>query len=546
MSSILIRVAKVFCAALVFSTVACNKSNSYSSTNLYTAGEAPLGIKFLDNALVPASGAENSTVSVGIQGLKKYAGELQIAVNGTPVTAVKSVTDSMLVFSIPKWASTGAVTVQVKDQVFFGPVFKVEGKLRSDVSFRVINGATGGSIFDFVPNASGYILAGSFSDYEYTNSGTTYGGLVQVDPNGVFLHKYGRGANSGSINSLAIVPSTGKLMIAGNISLYDTFPSRPNISNIARIDPISSLLDTMKSLVNSTQPLSPPDTAIVSAFNGGISGTVSKVFVQPASLGGKIVALGNFNGYQSVYYPKSTLLTSWTDFAPINNLVRMNYNGSIDSTYNYSVVPGAGLNGIINDAYMLTDGSIITVGLFTSFNGKSIPHNIAKFKADGTIDNSFGGLGSDGIISSITYNGTSFLLTGSFKNFNGTPANGVVMLNSDGSVNTTFKCGQIIGGSANYAVQLSAASNNYIIVTGSFNKYTDNVNPTVVKQGFMVLDQNGNLVPAYNNMGLFEGATKKIIEITNSLGHPAIMMVGNISKFDGKPAGNIVRIELLK
>jgi hypothetical protein len=541
-----VRVAKVFCVALLFITAACNKSSNYGPSNLYSQGEASLGIKFLDNAFVPSSGSENAVVSIGIQGLKKYADQLQVAVNGTPVTSIRTITDSMLVFSIPKWASTGAVTVQVKDQVFFGPVFKVEGKIRSDVSFKVLNGAIGGGIFDFYPNAAGYILAGSFNDYEYTSSGTTYGGLVQVDANGVFIHRYGRGANSGSISSVALVPSTGKLMIAGNISLYDTFPARPNISNIARIDPITSVLDTMKNLVNPTQPLSPPDTAIVSAFNGGVSGSVVKVFVQPASAGGKIVAIGNFNRYVSVYYPKSTLLASWTDYAPMNQLVRMNYNGTMDSSYNYSPGTPYGLNGVVNDAFMLNDGSIIAVGTFSSFNGKSIPRGIAKFNPDGTIDNSFGGLGSDGTISSITYNGSSYLLTGVFKNFNGTPANGIVMLNSDGTVNANFKCGQITGGNATYAVQLSSASNNYIIVTGNFNQYTDNINPTVIKQGFMVLDQNGNLVPAYNNLGLFEGTTKKIIETTNSLGHPAIMMVGTISKFDGKAAGNIVRVELLK
>jgi hypothetical protein len=156
------------------------------------------------------------------------------------------------------------------------------------------------------------------------------------------------------------------------------------------------------------------------------------------------------------------------------------------------------------------------------------------------VDPSFnsGKTGADGSISRITYNATTnkILLTGSFKNYNGAPANGVVMIDNNGATISSFAFKIPEGGFPNFAAQLN---NGKIIVTGSFSKY-DNI----VRAGMAILNADGTLAAGYNNMGLFRGQVNNLIETTSTNGSPAIIMVGSFDRFDNKQVGNIVKFRI--
>ncbi|MNI70507.1 hypothetical protein D3C73_1263250 [compost metagenome] len=175
------------------------------------------------------------------------------------------------------------------------------------------------------------------------------------------------------------------------------------------------------------------------------------------------------------------------------------------------------------------------VGSFTSFNGVSA-NRIVRLNLDGSVDQTFSaGTGADDDIFSIRYNATTdkIVISGTFTTFNGKASSGIALLNSNGSVVNTFNGSLITGGIATFAAQLN---NGKIIVTGSFNKYAD-----YLRQGFMILEANGQLAVGYNNTGGFQGRVYDMIETPVSNGSQVIL-VGDIFRFNAMLPHNVLRL----
>jgi hypothetical protein len=188
---------------------------------------------------------------------------------------------------------------------------------------------------------------------------------------------------------------------------------------------------------------------------------------------------------------------------------------------------------------MQEDGKLVMVGNFTQYDGETV-NNIVRLNADGSIDRSFKvGNGSDNPIASIKYDKITkhYLLAGRFRYFNGEPHSGLVMLNDDGSVVESFKPSPM--GSNDVYLYAQQLSNGLIIVSGFFKTYNG-----VQRGDFMVLDLTGKLAQGYNTTGNFNGVIFRGLETKNSLGQTTMMLMGNFSKFDEQSMGNITRIVL--
>ena len=81
-----------------------------------------------------------------------------------------------------------------------------------------------------------------------------------------------------------------------------------------------------------------------------------------------------------------------------------------------------------------SDGKIIAVGEFTSYNGTSI-NRIIRLNTDGSIDTSFNvGTGLNDSAWVVNNQVSDYILAGgSFTSYNGTSANRIIQLNMDGS-----------------------------------------------------------------------------------------------------------------
>lgn len=531
-------------ATLLF---ACKK-NEVELKDPYANGKESLGIQFRSKAPSPAIASSGDVVDVNIRGLLKYKDKFKLYVNELEAE-VLNYSDSTLQFKVPLNASTGGIWVTVDDasldnQTFFGPTLQIAGKTSLDAGFQVVNGSNY-TIYDILRLASGgYILAGAFTDFE--NKATKdlpVGNIVQINAGGAVetTLKFGIGANY-LLNSAERISSgaqNGKFLIAGNFSSFNTKrPNRANINSLTRLNVDGTLDSMIIDVVNATPNDPSKNRDTVPSFNGGVQGTIKKIF----TFNDQVYAVGNFDYYLRAFYERSTYDSKVYDRVLMKQMVRMDMDGSMDQTFHYNAATKQspnGANGIINDAIQLPDGKLILAGTFTSFNGIS-RNRLVRINLDGSVDATFNiGTGADDEITSITYNATTkkILVAGPFKTFNGQPRTGVAMLETDGSLTAGFTFPSLSGGIVNYAGQLN---NGKIIVAGSFNKYRD-----ILRQGFMVLNTDGTLASGYNNTGVFQGTIEKMIETTSTAGNPAIILVGNIFRFDNIPAKNIIRVELL-
>lgn len=537
--------AAFFLAVMVL--FACKK-NEVELKDPYANGKQALGIQFRSKLPSPAIASAGDEVDINVRGLLKYSGKFKLYVNELEAEVV-NLTDSTLKFKVPQNASTGGIWVTVDDpsldnQTFFGPTMQIAGKVSFDTGFQVVNGSNY-PIYDILRlPAGGYFLAGAFTDYENrATKDLPIGNLAQINAMGAAetTLNFGIGANYliNSVNRISSGAQNGKFLIAGYFSSFNTKrANRANINSITRLNLDGTLDSTIIDVVNATPNDPSKNRDTVPSFNGGVQGNIKKIF----TYNDQIYAVGNFDYYLRAFYERSTYDSKVFDRVLMRQMVRMNMDGSMDQTFHYDPAtkqsPNAA-NGNINDAIQMPDGKLVLVGTFTTFNGIA-KRRVVRINLDGSVDNTFNtGNGADDEITSITYNAATnkILLGGTFKTFNGQPRAGVAMLDADGALTTGFTFPTLSGGIVNFAGQLN---NGKIIVTGSFNLYRN-----ILRQGFMVLNPDGTLASGYNNTGVFQGTVEKMIETTSTAGNPAVILVGNIFRFDNIPAKNIIRVELL-
>lgn len=140
---------------------------------------------------------------------------------------------------------------------------------------------------------------------------------------------------------------------------------------------------------------------------------------------GNLLCVGTFMEYKGV---------------PTSRIVKIN---STTAALDTSFVYGTGFNSTTNSAIQMNSGTIVVVGQFTNYNGTNI-NRIVGLNNNGSINTGFNvGSGFNNTVSSIIYDSVNDKLFcfGLFTTYNGTTANRIVKLNSDGSIDTSFNYG---------------------------------------------------------------------------------------------------------
>lgn len=529
--------------ALALLLLAGCRKNDETRVQLYPEGPKA-EIRFLDGLPSPSQGRTGAIVTFKVKGLKGKENKFKFLV-GQIEAEILSVADSAVSVRIPADAITGGSAVVYDNQYYFGPEFRVRGNLVIDPAFVGFNGANG-VIMDIIgaTNETGsYIIAGSFNDYnkQATPSAPIFD-IAKIDKSGnlasnnKLLTRSGTGG--GAIYSLSRL-SSGNYLAGGFFSKYN---DRSSVSSITRLYQRAQLDSMTVSLVNPDPINNPNDSRdTVASFNGGVNGIVQYAYETSA---GQIIAAGSFTEYRSIYYTRSTKSNKVANRVPMNQVVKMNADGSLDSSFNYDLVLHKGLpgaNGPLTGALRISGNRLLLFGAFTTWNGMPANRIVCLEESDGSVSSSFNiGSGADDLVKSATYNEKTgrIILTGDFHAFNGVPAPSVVMLKTDGSVDPSFQVRPVTGGKVNYAAQLNSGD---VIIAGTFERYDGKVRP-----GFAYLDNTGFAAPGNNTTGSFYGTVFKMIERTTDLGYPGVILVGSISKFDNTDVNNIVFLEIRK
>ena len=153
----------------------------------------------------------------------------------------------------------------------------------------------------------------------------------------------------------------------------------------------------------------------------------------------------SFNGkvYCSLLQPDGKILLggAFTSFngVPANRLIRLNNDGSIDSSFNTQI---AASSGIVHSLALQSNGSIIVAGSFTKYNGVTA-NRVVRLLPTGSVDTDFAiGLGASGVVEEVQIQPDGkIVLSGSFDFFNGISNSKIIRLNADGSPDLSFTTG---------------------------------------------------------------------------------------------------------
>lgn len=486
------------------------------------------------DGISPDRGVVNGEVVITGKGFEKNKAILSILFNGEAAT-ILNITDTTVKVKIPPLASTGNVNAQVGQQYFFGPFFRVLGTFEMDTLYPGARGANG-DINDIIPVENDkYLIVGDFINYDNANIDGGVNRVARINHDGTLDRSFTYGTKTGTnttVYAAARLPDN-RYVVAGGFSTYEGVSY---VNSVARLYNNGSL-ETGKV----TRPSGVEQ--VVSGLKGGVSGQVSKLLLQPD---GKMILTGNFRYYVQ---PNFNLVSSTgldsvhLDSILVNNLVRLNADGSIDSTFNYNLALHRGnesVNGVITQTLLLPDGKILVAGNFTRYNGQEV-HRIMRLNTDGSLDASFNpGQGADFYIFNFAQQTDGKLvLVGAFNNYDGQRVPNIVRINPDGSLDPTF---HVASGADGYVYYVDVMPGGEIVLSGTFQQFGN-----LRRNNFIVLNANGSIHETYNTNGgisLGEHAVSgAVAKIAQQPGERGMLMVGSFVRYDFRTSNHIVRVK---
>jgi uncharacterized delta-60 repeat protein len=328
-------------------------------------------------------------------------------------------------------------------------------------------------INDMVEQSDGkFIIVGLFRRYVNIDSG----GVVRVNPDFSIDTTFNNGqigAQGANIRTVKI-QSDGKILIGGEQTIYN------GVSNQGRITRLNT--DGLE------------DTTFIKGT--GFNGTVNIIVIQPDE---KILVGGAFTSYNGT---------------TANRLIRLNSNGTIDTSFNI----GAGFNSLVNDINLLPSGKLYVGGNFST-------NNIILLNSNGSTDTSFNvnayGFAYQNVNSIVTQSDGKVVLGGTFASTGSSGPAGIVRLNPIGNIDTSFNA--VVSSPVNYKPGFYVTPvvnfvyqqpDGKFIVCGGFRKFQN-----TYSYGIIRLNNDGSVDTAFNQYFFtpFYSFTKIFVSSTNKI-----------------------------
>ncbi|MCU0431705.1 MAG: hypothetical protein MUF42_17220, partial [Cytophagaceae bacterium] len=509
----------------------------------------------LDTSFDPGTGANADVHSVAIQvdGKIWIGGEFNIY-NGMSRNKVACLNTNGSEVAIPNLASgvVKSLVLQSDGKVLIGGDFSLYGSSSAknivrlnadgsiDTGFNPGTGATGGTILSYVeaivirPDGK-IIVVGSFTAY----NGTFRNCIARLNADGSLDSSFDPGAGTdGSILSV-VIKSDGKIVVGGRFGKYNEMPQkfcvRLNADGLwdARFNPATGANSTVNS--------------IVMQADGKI--LIGGSFDRYNNILRKSIARINSNGsLDTSFNPTSWITNTGTVVAiavqtdgkvlvggtfrnsgtGVQNLARLNVDGSLDGTFN----SGTGPEGTVRCLALQANGKILLGGFFASYNGTSCSR-IIRLNSDGTLDLSFNtGLGpNDGVESMNIQPDGKIIVVGKFTSFNSNACNRIVRLNVDGSIDATFNAGT---GASDDIYCLALQTDGKIVIGGSFTSFGG-----VSRFGIARLNTTGSLDTGFNPG---TGANNDVLDLNLQL-DGKVLICGFFTSFNGSVSRGLARLQ---
>ncbi len=305
-----------------------------------------------------------------------------------------------------------------------------------DLSFDPGSGANG-ALETVVLQSDGKVIIGGWFT---TFNGTARNYIARLNADGSLDTSFDPGAGASSRIRTAFIQSDGKILIGGEFTTFDGV-SRNRIARLntdgsldTSFDPgtgvdnivytisehsdgkivIGGEFTTMNGTARNNVARLNADGSLDTSFDPG-TGANNRIRSASFQGDGKIIIGGDFTSY---------------DGTAKNRITRLNTDGSLDATF----VVGSGASHPVYTTFVQGDGKILIGGQFTTYSGfTTVRNRIARLNADGTLDTSFNPeFGpSHGVRDISIQSDGKIIIVGVFDTFNGTPRKYIARLQAE-------------------------------------------------------------------------------------------------------------------
>jgi uncharacterized delta-60 repeat protein len=207
----------------------------------------------------------------------------------------------------------------------------------------------------------------------------------------------------------------------------------------------------------------------------GFNGVIRAITIQSD---GKVLIGGEFTSYSGTTR---------------NRLIRLNSDGSIDLAFSI----GTGFNNTVRTVAIQSDGKILVGGDFTAYNGVTRNYTI-RLNSDGSRDDTFNiGTGFNNTVRTVAIQSDGkVLIGGNFTLYNGTTKNRIIRLNSNGSIDSTFKMGTGFPQPGNYVQVIQLQPDGKFFVSGNLRSYNIagfSISGDYFRENLIKLNSDGSL-----------------------------------------------------
>ncbi|MCB9092345.1 MAG: delta-60 repeat domain-containing protein [Halobacteriovoraceae bacterium] len=373
-----------------------------------------------------------------------------------------------------------------------------------DAGFLVYEGIGTGSITTIyqMKDGSGDIyIGGCFNTYQ----GVTVNGIVRINADGSIDEGFDIGfsdstlthkgiANSTScVYDIEVDPETKDVYLAGSFTKY----RNTLVNRVVRLHPDGSI---------------DPDFNIGSGFNGSVFALLLDKENDSIFIGG---AFTTYNGSNEKYALSLNIL-----------------DGSINTNF----YTGAGFNGAVHDIkFDFSSDQLLVGGLFTSYNN-IINNYIVRLYTDGTYDSSFiTGEGFNNAVNDIELanNGsTDIYIAGKFTTYQGITAQRIIKINSSGQIQYDF---DTTIAANNEVYDLEVLSDGRLLIAGSFITYGSSDANRICK-----VNTNGTIDNTFRKGSQFDGIVVDIDILID--GSQRVFAGGSFTQYNGITRDSIARI----
>lgn len=293
-----------------------------------------------------------------------------------------------------------------------------------------------------------------------------------------------------SVHALAI-DSSGKVLVGGDFTSYNGVSSK----YLARLN---------------------GDGTLDTSFAQSGLGLSYSVYAIAIDTNGKIAVGGYFTAYNGT---------------PRNYVARLNTDGSLDTSFTPT---GTGVNYLVLSLKIDSNSKIVLGGYFSSYD-VNVANYAMRLNLDGTLDTGFaspGSLANNAVSSVFIQLDGKILLGGYFSAYAGVASDGLVRVNTDGTIDTNFTPSHT--GFNSYTTSLGIDTNGKLIIGGDFTKYNG-----ITRNRIARINTDGTLDTTFTTTGTGLNQRVNTLEFdTNG----KIIIGGYFTSYNGTSRNYIARL----